>query len=104
MLRKTLIFSLFATSALAGDLQFTPRDVPPHAYTGGWEHFVGGGIAAFDCDGDNRPELYAAGGAGPAQLMRNTALGPLKFTENTPDALALSGVIGAYPWISTVTV
>ena len=43
-----------------------------HQYTGGWEYFVGGGVATFDCDGDLFPELYIAGGQGPAVLLRNT--------------------------------
>lgn len=69
-----------------------------HAYTGGWEHFVGGGVAVFDCDGDQLAELYAAGGASPAVLLRNRSTREgLTFKAETPPALALTSVIGAYP-------
>lgn len=83
---------------LAGP-RFDPVPVPEHIYDGGWEHFVGGGIAAFDCDGDALPELYTAGGANPATLLRNRSepAGQIAFVTDTPDALALTGVIGAYP-------
>ncbi|MEM7060960.1 MAG: CRTAC1 family protein [Pseudomonadota bacterium] len=69
-----------------------------HLYSGGWEHFVGGGVAVFDCDGDQLPEIFAAGGAAPARLFRNkTDTGTFVFSENTPDELSLTGVVGAYP-------
>ena len=74
---------------------FEPRPIPDHAYSGGWEFFVGGGLAAFDCSGDGLPELYVAGGESPAQLMRNA--GDFVFAADTPEALDLTGVTGAYP-------
>ncbi len=68
-----------------------------HIYAGGWEHFVGGGVAVFDCDGDALPELYVAGGENPAALFQNRSGEHVNFVENTPKALALTAVTGAYP-------
>ncbi len=95
----TLLISLIP-GALAADPGFTPVDIPAHAYTGGWEHFVGGGMAVFDCNGDQFPELYVAGGTSKAELMVNTTANrgaAISFAANTPDTLALDHVSGAYP-------
>lgn len=68
-------------------------NLPHHIYDGGWEHFVGGGLAVFDCNGDALPDLFAAGGKNPAKLIRND--GGLNFTAaQLPELL---GVTGAYP-------
>src|SRR5205085_3067373 len=40
-------------------------------YDGPWEHFVGGGGAAFDCDGSGFPSVFLAGGQNRAKLFVN---------------------------------
>ncbi|MEM9027778.1 MAG: CRTAC1 family protein [Pseudomonadota bacterium] len=72
-----------------------------HTYTGPWEYFVGGGVAAFDCNGDRRTDLVLAGGVGRTKVFVNQSEtgGRLKFEER-PDALpARTGTraTGAYP-------
>ncbi|WP_116133751.1 CRTAC1 family protein [Tropicimonas sp. IMCC34043] len=70
-----------------------------HVYSGGWEHFVGGGVAVFDCNDDGRPEILAAGGTEPARLFLNRTAGPgqpLAF-ELAPGLPALTETTGAYP-------
>jgi hypothetical protein len=68
-------------------------------YTGGWEFYVGGGVAAFDCNGSGFPSLFIAGGSSPAALYinRSTVGGPLKFEKVEDSPLALKNVTGAYP-------
>ena len=70
-----------------------------HAYTGDWTHYVGGGVAAFDCDLDDDPDLFFAGGAAQARLFRNESEpGALRFAALADTELAESGVTGAYPF------
>jgi hypothetical protein len=69
-----------------------------HVYDGTSTFYTGGGVAAFDCDADGKPELYFAGGANPAALYRNTSHvgGALRFTA-LPDPLTdITSVTGAY--------
>lgn len=67
--------------------------LPPHVYAGDWEHFVGGGVAVFDCDGDGLPEVLAAGGTNPMLFLRNR--GEMRFETGTFPII--TGATGAYP-------
>ena len=70
---------------------FAPVVMPPHVYDGGWEFFVGGGMAVFDCDQDSLPDIFIAGGEAPSALLRNRSQrgGEIKFTKQTPQELSL---------------
>lgn len=66
-------------------------------YAGGWEYMVGGGVATFDCSDDGFPDVFLAGGEGPAALWRNRSArgGPLVFEAT--GAITLDAVQGAWP-------
>ncbi|WFE76851.1 CRTAC1 family protein [Roseinatronobacter sp. S2] len=85
---------MMATPALPQTPQFADLGaaISEHHYSGGWEYFVGGGVAAFDCSDNGLPDLFLAGGEGPALLLRN--MGGMEFA---PQDTGLTGVTGAYP-------
>jgi enediyne biosynthesis protein E4 len=71
-----------------------------HVHAGDeWGHMVGGGVAAFDCSGNGLPDLWLAGGEGPATLWRNgsTPGGPLSFAPVAGSGANLAGASGAWP-------
>lgn len=88
------VIALGTQPALA-DPKFESRStaLPHHEYAGGWEHFVGGGVAVFDCNDDMLPDVFAAGGTNTAKLIRND--GAFTFTD-LPIA-PITGATGAYP-------
>ena len=93
-MRAALALILSASAGLADAPRFTDLSahIPEHHYSGGWEFFVGGGVAAFDCSDNGLPDLFLAGGDGPSRLLRNR--GGMKFDAQEMD---LTGVTGAYP-------
>lgn len=81
----------FVDETAASGLAFT--------YDGPFTYAVGGGVAILDCDDDGRPDIYLAGGAGPAALFRNAASigGELRFERLANSGTELDAVNGAYP-------
>jgi len=70
-----------------------------HRYDGDFQYFVGGGVATFDCNDDGLPDVYLAGGSGPAALFANRSPvgGALRFERVGSPVTDLDAVTGAYP-------
>ena len=66
---------------------------------GDFEYFVGGGVAAFDCDDDGRPELYLAGGSDRPRSTATRARSAARCdSAQLPSPVTdLTAVTGAYP-------
>jgi hypothetical protein len=100
-----LTVALAPFAALADRAPVVPKYIDETAtagitstYAGEWEFMTGGGVAAFDCNGNGKPELFLAGGTQKATLYRNDSAtgGALKFTA-IPSGAELDRVTGAYP-------
>jgi hypothetical protein len=100
-----LVAAITASPAALGNEIAMPRFAEETAkagiesvYTGDWEYMVGGGAAAFDCNGDGFDDLFLAGGASPAKFFvnRSKAGGELTFVPEA-SGLERDAVTGAYP-------
>ena len=94
-MRLALALLLAALPVQAGPVLFENRSaaLSGHVYAGGWEHFVGGGVAVFDCNDDTLPDIFAAGGETPASIFINH--GAFQFAATSLEEL--TGVVGGYP-------
>jgi hypothetical protein len=92
---QVLGLAICVSTTAHAEIRFTPlpNAIPEHVYDGGWEHFVGGGLAVFDCNRDGRPDMFAAGGENPAILLQND--GDFDFAQI--DIGDIRGTTGAYP-------
>ncbi|MCV2864870.1 CRTAC1 family protein [Defluviimonas sp. WL0075] len=100
MSRWPLLLSVLA-APVAADPVFVDRSatLPERVvYSGDWEHFVGGGVAVLDCNGDARPDIVAAGGETPAGLFVNETPAPgADFAFADGGLMEITGTTGAYP-------
>lgn len=84
----------------AAEVAFSDRsDALPvaHVYSGGWTHFVGGGVAIFDCNDDRLPDLFVAGGESRAELFVNASEPGGDIAFGLGEMAEVTAVTGAYP-------
>ena len=89
-----------ATQTVATDtlsVRFETIEIPEHVYAGRFENSTSGGVAVFDCNDDDRPEIFIAGGENLSQLFINTSGKNISFHADTPIQLLLTNVKVAYP-------
>ncbi|MGY9043464.1 MAG: FG-GAP repeat domain-containing protein, partial [Rhodobacterales bacterium] len=90
----TLLACLLATQSNATPLfENLSLNLPHHIYSGEWNHFVGGGVAVMDCNNDELPDIFAAGGTSPSKLFINQS----NFKFNKISIPEITGSTGAYP-------
>ena len=107
-MRPRLILAALLASvgpALAADAPVVPAFVEEtkssgigSTYTGEWQYMVGGGAAAFDCNGDGFEDVLIAGGEKSATFYVNTSSrgGALSFRTHQ-SGLEVDAMTGAYP-------
>ena len=69
-------------------------------YDGGVAYSVGGGVAAFDCNDDGKPDLFVPGGeTAPSTIYVNRSAigGTLRFEKRSGTGAELAQALGAYP-------
>ncbi len=93
MIRAALLCALGTSATAAPLFEDHSNALGTHSYTGGWEHFVGGGVSVLDCNNDSLPDIFAAGGDSPTVLWQNTG----GFTFQRTALAPITGATGAYP-------
>ena len=94
------VLLVIATQTVATDtlsVRFETIEIPEYVYAGRFENSTSGGVAFFDCNDDDRPEIFIAGGEKLSQLFINTSGKNTSFHADTPIQLLLTNVKVAYP-------
>jgi hypothetical protein len=92
---------LLASPAAAQDVPLFAEETTSsglaHQFTGEWEYMVGGGVAAFDCNGDALPDLAVSGGTAAAALFVNQSTADTLTFAPRQSGIETEAVTGAYP-------